>query len=512
MATIHAAIVMANKTKQANMLKFKIKDRNILIILGISLINLLIHVLTNSQYGFHRDELYFIDCAKHLDFGYADMPPLTPFFAKIVIALFGETLQGLRFFPALLSSVIVFITGLMAREMGGKLYSQILASITIIVAPVYLVAGTQFQTIPIDQFFWVLTCYLFIGLINTDNQKLWLLIGFVFGLGLLAKYSIIFLAFAIFFGIIISNHRIMLTKIWIWLGVMIALLVFLPNILWQIHNELPIIEHLKALREDESTPTLQFLIEQLIILHPFNLPIWIIGILFFFFNEQGRKYQMLVWVYIIALMVFLLMKGKSYYLASAYPVLFAGGSVGLEMWLLRKRLNWLKYTVPALLLLSAIIASPIWLPILPVEKMKKLGIADFRYDYREMIGWPELVSSVAKVYNGLQKDERMNTIIITENYGEAGSINHYGTKFGLPGATSGISSYYYWGPGNPNATTVIFVNYPEDYLNRFFSEVKAMQVIKNQYGINNEEQGVHIALCRKPNKPISELWTEWKHY
>ena len=502
---------MANKTKQANMWKFKIKDRDILIILGVSFINLLIHLLTNRQYGFHRDELYFIDCAKHLDFGYADMPPLASFFAKIVIALLGETLQGLRFFPALLSSAIVFLTGLMAREMGGRLYAQILASITIIVAPVYLVAGTQFQTIPIDQFFWVLICYIFIRLINTTNQKLWLLIGLVFGLGLLAKYSAVFLAFAVFFGIIISDHRIMLAKKWIWLGVLIALLVFLPNILWQIHNGLPLIEHMKALRKDESTPTLQFLIEQIIILHPFNLPIWVAGILFFF-SKQGRKYQMLAWVYIIALMVFLLMKGKSYYLAPAYPVLFAGGSVIIEMWLCRKQLNWLKYTVPALLLLSAIITSPVWLPILPVEKMKKLGIADFRYDYREMIGWTELVSSVSKVYNGLPKDEQKNTIIITGNYGEAGSINHYGTKFGLPGAASGISSYYNWGPGNPNATTVIFVGYPEDYLNRIFSEVKAMEVIRNQYGINNEEQGQHIILCRKPNKPISELWTEFKHY
>jgi hypothetical protein len=304
----------------------------------------------------------------------------------------------------------------------------------------------------------------------------------------------------------------MLTKIWIWLGVLIALLVFLPNVLWQIHNGLPVIDHMKALHKDESTSTLQFLIEQIINLHPLNLPIWVAGILYFFFNEKGRKYQMLVWVYIIALMIFLLMKGKSYYLAPAYPVLFAGGSMIIEMWLFRKQLNWLKYTFPALLLLSTIITSPAWLPILPVEKMKELGIADLRYDYREMIGWTELVSSVSKVYNGLQKDEQMNTIIITGNYGEAGSINHYGTKFGLPVAASIISSYYYWGPGNPNATTVIFVGWPEDYLNRVFSKVTLMEVISNPYGIKNEEQGVHIVLCHKPNKPISELWTEWKYY
>ena len=262
-------------------MSFRIKDRDTLIILGISFFNLIIHLLTNGQYGFHRDELYFIDCAKHLDFGYADMPPLTPFFAKVVMALLGETLQGLRFFPALLSSAVVFLTGLMAREMGGKLFAQILASITIIVAPVYLVAGTQFQTIPVDQFFWVLTSYLFIRFINTGNQKLWLLIGPVVGMALLAKYSIAFLSFAIFIGIITTNHRIILTRIWIWLGVLIALIVFLPNILWQIHNSFPVIEHMHSLRKDESTTVLQFLIGQIFNLNP--LKIYYLGCRFDFF-------------------------------------------------------------------------------------------------------------------------------------------------------------------------------------------------------------------------------------
>jgi hypothetical protein len=489
-----------------------IKDRDILMILGISLINLFIHVLTNGQYGFFRDELYFIDCSKHLAFGYADMPPLTPFCAKIVISLFGETLQGLRFFPALLSSIMVFLTGLMVKEMGGKLFAQVLASITIIVAPVYLVAGTMFQTIPVDQFFWVLISYLFIRLINTYNQKLWLLIGLVFGLGLLAKYSMAFLAFAIFFGILISQHRIMLTKIWIWFGVAIALLVFLPNILWQIHNDLPVLEHMRALRQDESTPTLQFLFEQVIILNPLNLPIWVAGILFFFLNEKGKQYQVLVWIYIIALLIFLLMKGKSYYLAPAYPALLAGGSVIIELFIRKKQLDWLKYIIPSLLLLIGTITSPVWLPILSVEKIIKLGIANYRYDFREMIGWPELVESVSTVYNTLSAEEKNKTEIITGNYGEAGAINHYRKKYGLPEASSGISSYYYWGPVNPKASTVIFVGYPEDYLNKYFSDVKVMETITNCYKIDNEELGQLITICRKPIKPISELWEEFKHY
>jgi hypothetical protein len=494
------------------MLKLHTRNRDILLLLGISLSDLLLHLFTNGQYGFHRDELYIMDCSKHLAFGYADMPPLTPFFAKLTINLLGETLQGLRFFPALLSSVIVFLTGLMTKEMGGKTFAQIMASLTIIVSPIYLVAGTQFQTIPVDQFFWVLTCYLFIRYINTRNQRLWLLIGFVVGFGLLAKYSIAFLSLAIFIGILTSKQRKLFTGKWIWFGILIGLFIFLPNIIWQIRNGFPVLEHMQALRKEESTPTIQFLIEQTFIIHPLTLPIWIAGILFFIFSEQVRMYRVLVWIYFIPLLAFLLLKGQSYYMGPAYPVLLAAGSIILEIKILQKQINWVKYAIPILLIVSSVITSPLWLPVLSIEKMKKFGIADISYDFREMIGWPELVSSVSGVYNNLPIEEQKNTIIITGNYGEAGSINHFGPKFGLPAAASGIGSYYYWGPGNPYASTVLVIGYSVDFLKKHFYEVTVEEVFRNKYGINNEEQGTLIILCRKPNKPISEMWPEFKHF
>jgi 4-amino-4-deoxy-L-arabinose transferase-like glycosyltransferase len=287
------------------MRRFEDVDKSPFLLIGLSLANFVIHLLTNGQYGFFRDELYILDCAKHLDLGYADMPPLTPLFAKIVIFFLGETLQGLWFFPAFLSSMMVLMTGLMTREMGGKLYAQLLASIAFMIAPIFLVAGTQFQTIVIDQFFWVLTCYLLIKFINSGNQKLWLLIGVSLGLGLLTKYSAVFLGFAIFFGLIISHHRKILNQHWIWFGVSIALLLFLPNLVWQIQNGLPVVDHMEALGRDETTPSLQFLIEQIIILHPLNLPIWITGIIFLTTSEAGKKYLLLVWIYFIPLLVFL---------------------------------------------------------------------------------------------------------------------------------------------------------------------------------------------------------------
>jgi hypothetical protein len=492
--------------------KLHSKHTEIWWLVGISLINLIIHLLTNGQYGFHRDELYMIDCAKHLDFGYADMPPLTPWLAKISITWFGETLRGLRLLPALISSSMVFITGLMAKEMGGRLFSQLLAALTVMAAPVYLVTGTQFQTTLFDQFFWVIISYLLVRLIKTDNQRWWISIGFIAGLGLMNKYSVLFLGLAILAGLIASRRLSLFATRWLWLGIFIALIVFLPNLIWQIRHHLPVLEHMQALRKDESIPALRFLSEQALIMHPFTIPLWIGGILFFCFNERGRKFYMLAWIYFIPLFIFLMMKGKSYYLSPAYPVLLAGGSVAFENMLAKRQISWPKYVFPGLLVATSIITLPLWLPVFSVQNTIRYGISAIRYDYREMIGWEDLVKSVSRVYDGLPPDERSLTSIITGNYGEAGAINHYGSAYGLPLAASGISSYHYWGPGNEDATTFIVVGMPKEFLSRFFSGITLMATIRNPYGIENEEQGQPVYICRNPVKPIKELWSYFKYY
>jgi hypothetical protein len=440
------------------------------------------------------------------------MPPLTPWLAKISITLFGETLRGLRLLPAIISSAMVFITGLMAREMGGRLFSQLLAALTVMVAPVYLISGTQFQTIPFDQFFWIIICYLLVRFIRTNNKQLWILIGLFAGLGIMNKYSLLFLGIAIFVGIVLSRRLRLLATSWIWLGVFIAVMIFLPNLIWQISHHLPVLDHMQALREDESIPSLQFLTEQALIIHPFTLPIWIGGILYFCFNDRGKKFYMLVWIYFIPLVIFLIMKGKSYYLSPSYPVLLAGGSVAFENLSAQRQISWPKYAFASLLVATSIIALPLWLPVFSVNNSIQYGIMSIRYDYREMIGWEDLVKSVSRVYDDLSSGERSHTSIITGNYGEAGAINHFGPAYGLPIAASGISSYHYWGPGNEKATTFIVVGMPKIFLSRFFSEITLKEEITNPYGIKNEEQGQPVFLCRNAIKPINELWHYFKYY
>ena len=482
-------------------------------LLYFAVFNLILHLITNGQYGFHRDELYFMDCAKHLSFGYADLPPLTPFLGRIAIEIFGESLRAIRFFPALAGSLAVFFTGLMVKELSGKRFAQGLAMIAVIISPVYLVSGTQFQTIPFDQLVWIICGYLLIRIINTNEPKIWLLIGLTIGIGFLNKYTMVFLGLSILIGLLISKQRHFLLNRWLWLGALLAFLILLPNLIWQYINHWPVIDHMQALNSDihEEYSVLKFLLEQVLILSPFNLPIWILGI-YYYFSKAGKRHQLLVWIFIIPLIIFSFTGAKSYYLSPAFPVLFAGGAVYLETILNKSGKVWITRSIIVVLTFSFLITLPAWLPILSIEKSKQYGLMEFRYDYREMIGWEELVATVAGVYNQLPENEKSRTTIFTGNYGQAGAINHYGSKYDLPAATSGIGSYHAWGPDLKAEIYIVVGGYPEDYLNRYFNKVEKAGIIRNSYDVENEEYNQPFHICRGLKRPIQDIWPEFKHF
>ncbi len=478
-----------------------------------ALFNFMLHITTNGQYGFHRDELYFLDCAKHLSFGYADIPPLTPFFGRIAVEIFGESLRAVRFFPALAGALAVFFTGLMVREFNGGHFAQALAMIAVIISPVYLVSGTQFQTIPFDQLIWIICGYLLIRIINTNDSKIWLLIGLTIGIGFLNKYTMFILGLSVLVGLLLSRQRFFLSDRWLWLGVLSAFLIFLPNLVWQYVHHMPVFDHMQALSSDiqDEFSVFNFFLDQIIIFSPFNLPIWTIGISFYF-SKKGKHYQMLVWLFIIPLVIFSFTGAKSYYLSPSFPILFAGGAVYLESLLTGRRIIWIKRSIIGLLVISFIITLPVWLPILPIEKSKQYGLMDIRYDYREMIGWEELVETVAETYHKLPESDQKITTVFTGNYGEAGAINHYRLKYGLPRATSGIVSYYLWGPNVEAEIYIVIGGFPEDYLFRYFKRVEEAGVIRNSFDIQNEEYNQPFYICRELKRPILEVWPELRHF
>lgn len=480
------------------------------ILVLLAVIKLLIHFLTNDSYGFHRDEVYYIDCGKNLDFGFVDHPPFTPLVAHVSLLLFGDSLFALRFFPALAGAGIVLLTGLIARSVGGNSFAQILAAVAVLVTPRYLHANGMLQPVSFDQFFWVLAIFLILQWLNTDNPKYWPWIGLVIGIGAMNKHTMLFFCFGILVGILLTRHRRVLGSLWFWLGVLLASVIFLPNLVWQIRHGWPTVEFLQYINQTKMSQIslYEFLVNgQLKSQQILLFPLWLAGLFYFFFDTNGKKYRLFGWMYVSILILFLIVKAKPYYLGPAYPVLLAGGSVFLEKYFIKGRTGWQKPVFVLAIAILCILNLPnSALPIHPISETTN-------NDYKDMVGWNEMVSSVASAYDKLSDDEKKACIIFTGNYGEAGCINFLGKKYGLPQAFSAHNSHWIWGPPSkePSVVIVLGAGEKEDLLPHY-EEVVDAGTITNRYGVQNEEYGQHFYVCRGPRFRFREVWPGLKHY
>ncbi len=484
------------------------------ILVYLALVKLAAHLLTNGQYGYHRDELAYLDDARRLDWGYVDHPPLAPVVGRIALTLFGPSLAGLRLFPTLASVGVVILTGLVARELGGGRFAQGLAALCSLVATIYLISGTMFQTLSFDQLIWITATFLFIRLLKIGNPRLWLAVGAVLGLGLETKLTIAFYAVGLVAATLLSPARKHLLTPWPWLGALLALVIFLPHILWQIDHNWISLTYLRAInaRDTAIGRTAGFLPEQLVLPNPVTLPVWVAGLIYLF-SRPGRTFRPLAWLYLVTGALLFVMHGRSYYLGPMYGVLFAAGGVGIER-VLQSRPAWLKPALVSLVAVGGLLAAPIGLPIAPVNSPVWTVVDGIHDNFREMIGWEELAASVASAYRSLPPEERAKTGIVAENYGEAGAINQYGPALGLPRAVSAVNTYYYWGPGDPSNETYIVLGYTKSDLQNTCAQVQEAGVVTNRYGVRNEESVRHpiIYICRRPTPPLRELWPSMQHF
>jgi 4-amino-4-deoxy-L-arabinose transferase-like glycosyltransferase len=302
-------------------------DLDVFLLLSLALMKLLIHFYTNGNYGIHRDEFLYLAMGDHLSWGYLEVPPSIAVFAKLTQWLWGDSLFAIRFFPAVLGSLVVLLTGLIVWELGGNRFAMLLAGVSMIIAPVYLRAHTLFQPVVFDQFYWVLGFFLLILLINNvQRHYLWVLLGVVGGLGLLNKYSMFFWGFALLVGLLLTPHRKHLLTRWLWIAAATAFVLFLPNLIWQISHGWPVFEHIRKLNEYQfsNLTHADFLLGQVLIMHPATFPVWLLGIGYFFFKKIARPFRILGWMYLTILLVLIIFTSKHYYLAPAYPVLLAG--------------------------------------------------------------------------------------------------------------------------------------------------------------------------------------------
>jgi hypothetical protein len=424
-------------------------------LLMLAALRLLLHTLTNGQYGFHRDELAMLDDARHLAWGYVAYPPLTPLVARVALVLFGSAPAAVRFFTALAQCIAMVVTGLMARELGGGRGAQIVAALAVAVAPLSMAEGHLFQYVSFDFLWWVLAIYFVIRLLESGDGRWWIAVGAVIGLGLMTRYTIAWLVAGLAVGFLATPARRLLMNRWLIAGAALALVIALPNFLWQANHDFISIDFLRYIhsRDVRIGRTDGFLWKQFLV--PaclFTVPLWMAGLFFYFRKSAGERYRVLGWTFVATLALFAAVHARDYYSAPLYPMLLAAGAVLSQQWPRWARgLNW------AGLAVALIAGIAFLLPVAPIGsrwfnvEMRANG------DLREEIGWPELVDRIAQIRDSLPAPEHASAGILTGNYGEAGAVDLYGPARGLPQALSIVNSFWLRGYGDHPPQTLIVV-------------------------------------------------------
>jgi hypothetical protein len=497
-------------------IRTSIFSTDLAVLIYIALATLIAHLLTGGRYGFHRDELATLDDARHLAWGYVAYPPLTPFFGRVSLIFFGTSLAGFRFFAALAEAIAVVITGLMARDLGGRRGAQLVAAAAAV--PFCLAGGALMQYVSFDYLFWVLVAYFFIRLLKTENPRWWLAIGAAIGFGMMSKYAMPFLVAGLAVGVLLTNPRRHLTSKWLWLGVGLSLLIFLPNLLWQMQHHFISLDFLKSIhaRDVRVGRTKDFLPGQLTITL-LAFPLALAGLYFYLLAPAGKRFRAVGWMYVIPLLLFVVAKGRSYYLAGTYPMLYAAGAVWGERWLAGLRRLWvvaLRVVVRVALLTDIVMVALVTLPIAPVNSHLWTVAVNANGDLREEIGWPELVETVAQIRDSVPEQDRATLGILAGNYGEAGAIDLYGPQYGLPPAISGINSFYLRGYGNPPPQTLIVVGLSEHFVESNFASCRLVAHTWNRFGVKNEETRDHpnIFVCSGLRQSWPEFWKDFQYF
>jgi hypothetical protein len=476
----------------------------------------LVHLLTNGRYGFHRDELQFLSDARHLDWGFVAYPPLTPFLERIGLGLFGLSLVGLRLFSVLAQATVIVVTGLMARELGGNRLAQATAALAVALSPLPLFQGTEFQYSSFDYLWWVLIAYFTIRLLTTENPRWWLAIGAVVGLGLLTKYSIVFFIAGILGGVVLSRARRYLASGWFWSGIALALVIFLPNFLWQAQHgfiSYHFLQHIHVRDVGEGRAE-GFLRDQFLICA--NLcaaPLWIAGLVALL---RDRRYRMLAWMYLIPLALFMAAKGRGYYMAAAYPMLLAMGAVAGARWTATlPRLG--RWTLQAVFFTGlAVCGAFVCAVVLPLQASGPLR--DFALknngDLREEIGWDDLVKTVAGIRDSLPPEQQASVGVLVGNYGEQGAIELLGPAYNLPPPISLTNSAWLRGyPAQPPRTLIV-VGVSGEWVEKIFAGCRLAGHNGNSEGVKNEENQFHpdIFVCAGPRLPWPEFWIKYQSF
>lgn len=493
-----------------------------------------VHALTNtfSPYGVHRDELLYMAMGRHLRLWSMDFPPMIALVAEWGHRALGSSLLAIRMPSAIAHAALVLLAALLAREFGGGRFAQALAALAVALAPLYLRAGNLFQPVVLDQLWWTAGLYLVARIGRAGGsaraRAYWLLFGVACGLGLLTKFSIVFFGVGVLAGLLLSPLRGWLVTPWPWLATALALALGSPSLLGQFTLGFPVVQQMRDLRDAQLTHVayLDFLVEQAVMLGPLLL-LALAGLVRLIAARTMRPYRAVGWSCAASFALLWLLHGKAYYIGPIYPVLLGAGAAALGVGVdaLRARgAGWAASTLRALALAVVVVfglaALPFGLPVLPPAAMARYAAAagvtqavttnrgtqlPLPQDYADMLGWDAQAAGVARVYRALSPAERSDAVIVAGNYGEAGAIDFYARKYGLPGAVAPVGSYWFFGPGAKPGKVAIVMGSTREELLRYFRSVEPAERITNPWGVP-EERDVPLWVGRDPYRTLQQLW------
>jgi hypothetical protein len=493
----------------------------------LALFKFLAQLMTSRAYGYFRDELYYLAASRRLALGYVDYPLFIAWLTAFVRATLGESLPALRFFPALAGALVVLLTGLMARELGGGRFAQILAAVAALLAPIFLAQNSMLTMDSFDELWWVLSMFIVLKILKHDQPQGWLWFGLVAGLGLLTKVTIVYLGAALVVSLLLTPARNYLLNKWLWLGGLVGFLFLVPYLIWQAQNGWPTLEFWRTYATAKTYPVtpLEFLLQQALIVQPVAFLLALLGVFAFLFAPALKPYRLFGWMYLLLFGLFAFQQAKNYFLAATYPVCFAAGAVMLERLAQAPRWRWLKPAYLALLVGAGVLSAPLALPVLPIEtfiaytaplggeasvQTERLDTGHLPQHFADRFGWLELAETVGQVYQRLSPQDQTRACLFTSNYGEAGALEFFG-RGRLPRVISGHNSYHLWGPQGCDGSVMIIVGGERAEIAPFFAEVEPAAFTHCRYCMPYENNRP-IFLARRSKVTLAQVWPQVKHF
>jgi hypothetical protein len=510
------------------------KRTGLLIVAALTLAKLALNVAFHGRYGYFRDELYYIACSDHLDWGYVDHPPLSIAILKLTRLIAGDSLFAIRFPAALATALTIVFTAFIARRLGGGRFAQSLAALAVALSPIVLGSGAVYSMNAFDLLFWALGAFVLVLILTGGSQRLWLLYGVVVGVGVMNKYSMLFFGAGTVAALMLTPRRRDLLEPWIWMGGIIAVVIVLPHVLWEVRRGWPTLEFIHNATAEKNAPLSvgEFLRTQPMLTGFGQALLSLIGFAVLLRARGNTSVRALAWMFPIVTAVMVAGNAKPYYLSPIYFPFIAAGAVATEAGL-AGALRWGRPIVTGAVAVLALVALPFVVPILPVDRFiryqqaldvkpgsdEREAVGDLPQYYADMFGWDAMAAQVAAVYEHLTPEERQHTVIYVRNYGQAGALDFFGRRYGLPKATCAHNNYWYWGTGDPEMRVAIVFGARQTLEGNLadlkgpgrFDEATLAATTHCEH-CRPSENGQMIFVCRGAHFTFKEIWSRERHF